>query len=112
MLPSVQGQEHWKPGRDQSLDLEAAGIVVRFHQQSLGFLGTRYGLEGNPAFPKSASLQSHPTIFLMMSILFQSPGTLLGGVSGLGLIPVQNWARGLAGSARAQGRDTQELKWV
>lgn len=78
----------------------AAGIVVRFHMENLGLLEARHGLEGNPAFPKSGSLNSHPTVFLIMNILFQSPGTPLGSVSGLGLIPVQNWAWGLAGSGQ------------
>lgn len=61
-------------------------------------------LEGNPAFPKSGSLKPHLTVFLIMNILFQSPGTPLGSVSGLGLIPGESWAGGLAGSARTRDR--------
>lgn len=48
-----------------------SGTVVRFHKQSLGFLGARYGLEGNPAFPKS--LKSHLTDFLNMNYLVSKP---------------------------------------
>lgn len=106
MIPSAQGQEQWEPGRNQNTAWlwRAAGIMVRLHKESLGFLRARHALEGNPAFPKSGPLKSHPAVFLTENILFQSSGTLLGNVSGLGLIPVQNWARGLAGSAWTQGR--------
>lgn len=106
MIPSAQGQEQWEPGRNQNTAWlwRAAGILVRIHKQSSGLLRARQGLEGNPALPKSGPLKSHPAVFLIKNILFQSSGTLLGRVSGLGLIPVQNWAQGLAESARTQGR--------
>lgn len=44
-----------------------------FHKQSLGFLGARHGLEGNPAFPKSASLKSHPAGFSYQEYLVSKP---------------------------------------